>query len=87
MLQTKWMTQKKRNQRSGSKSAQELQQHITKRDKNEPNRKIPILKYLKFVNGISTEMKVPVFWKTAQTQIGKHHILVSSCWESEYFRK
>jgi len=68
-------------------SAQELQQHITKRDKNEPNRKIPILKYLKFVNGISTEMKVPVFWKTAQTQIGKHHILVSSCWESEYFRK
>ena len=58
-------------------SAQEMQQHITKSDKNEPNRKIQILKYLKFGNGIITEMKVPVFWNTAQTQIGKHHILLN----------
>ena len=31
--------------------------------------------------------KVPVIHNTANTQIRKHHILISNWWKSEYFRK
>jgi len=64
-------------------TAQELQMDIStccNISNNEPNRLIHILCTVQ-------EKTVPALHNTADTQIRKHHILVSNLWKSEYFRK